>query len=271
MFSYKFLGNKLLHLFLVFLGVSIVTFAISHVIPGDPARMLVGPHASAETLAAARESLGLDKPVYQQYLLYMTGLFHGDMGLSIRTQMPVSGELAKYFPATLELTLVSMLIAVVCGIFLGVMSAVHRDSWIDHVSRVISMVGVSVPLFWSGVVCLILFYKVFPVFPASGRLDTFLTPPVPVTGLYVIDGLLAGNMDVVTSALHHLLLPALCLAYAQLAIITRQVEKRHDRCARAGLHPHGACLRHPEAEDHLPLCAEECAHPDCYHHGAHRR
>lgn len=151
MFSYKFLGNKLLHLFLVFLGVSIVTFAISHVIPGDPARMLVGPHASAETLAAARESLGLDKPVYQQYLLYMTGLFHGDMGLSIRTQMPVSGELAKYFPATLELTLVSMLIAVVCGIFLGVMSAVHRDSWIDHVSRVISMVGVSVPLFWSGV------------------------------------------------------------------------------------------------------------------------
>lgn len=130
--------------------------------------MLVGPHASAETLAAARESLGLDKPVYQQYLLYMTGLFHGDMGLSIRTQMPVSGELAKYFPATLELTLVSMLIAVVCGIFLGVMSAVHRDSWIDHVSRVISMVGVSVPLFWSGVVCLILFYKVFPVFRLRG-------------------------------------------------------------------------------------------------------
>lgn len=241
MFSYKFLGNKLLHLFLVFLGVSIVTFAISHVIPGDPARMLVGPHASAETLAAARESLGLDKPVYQQYLLYMMGLFHGDMGLSIRTQMPVSGELAKYFPATLELTLVSMLIAVVCGIFLGVMSAVHRDSWIDHVSRVISMVGVSVPLFWSGVVCLILFYKVFPVFPASGRLDTFLAPPVPVTGLYVIDGLLAGNMDVVTSALHHLLLPALCLAYAQLAIITRQVrsgmidvlEQDYIRTARA--------------------------------------
>lgn len=237
MFSYKFLGNKLLHLFLVFLGVSIVTFAISHVIPGDPARMLVGPHASAETLVAARESLGLDKPVYQQYLLYMTGLFHGDMGLSIRTQMPVSGELAKYFPATL----VSMLIAVVCGIFLGVMSAVHRDSWIDHVSRVISMVGVSVPLFWSGVVCLIFFYKVFPVFPASGRLDTFLAPPVPVTGLYVIDGLLAGNMDVVTSALHHLLLPALCLAYAQLAIITRQVrsgmidvlEQDYIRTARA--------------------------------------
>lgn len=171
----------------------------------------------------------------------MEGLFRGNMGVSIRTQMPVSGELARYFPATLELTLAAMVIAVLFGIFLGVLSAVHRDSWVDHICRVISMVGVSIPLFWSGVVCLILFYKVIPIFPASGRLDPFITPPPPVTGLYVIDGLIAGNMDVVLSAIHHLLLPALCLAYAQLAIIARQVrsgmvdvlEQDYIRTARA--------------------------------------
>ena len=221
--SVQFILKRILHLVLVFLGVSVVTFCISHVIPGDPARMLVGPHATPETLAAARASLGLDQPVYVQYIQYMSGLFQGDMGLSIRTQMPVAGELARYFPATLELTLAAMFIAVFFGILLGVASAVHRDTWIDHVSRVISLVGVSMPLFWSGVIALILFYSVFPIFPASGRLDAFLTPPPHVTGLYIVDGLLAGNMDVVMSALHHLLLPAVCLAYVQLAIIARQV------------------------------------------------
>lgn len=145
MISWRFVFQKLIHLILVFIGVSIVTFCISHVIPGDPARMLVGPHASPETLEAARQSLGLDKPVLTQYVLYMEGLFHGDMGVSIRTQMPVAGELARYFPATLELTLAAMVIAVFFGIFLGVLSAVHRNCWIDHICRVISMVGVSIP------------------------------------------------------------------------------------------------------------------------------
>lgn len=221
--TWHFVLKRLLHLVLVFLGVSVVTFCISHVIPGDPARMLVGPHASPEVLEAARRSLGLDQPIYVQYLDYMAGLFHGDMGMSIRTQMPVAEELARYFPATLELTLAAMLIAVVFGIFLGVASAVHRDTWIDHVSRIVSLVGVSMPLFWSGVVALIVFYKIFPIFPASGRLDAFLAAPPHVTGLYIVDGLLAGNMDVVLSACHHLLLPAICLAYVQLAIIARQV------------------------------------------------
>lgn len=119
MISWRFVFQKLIHLILVFIGVSIVTFCISHVIPGDPARMLVGPHASPETLEAARQSLGLDKPVLTQYVLYMEGLFHGDMGVSIRTQMPVAGELARYFPATLELTLAAMVIAVFFGIFPG--------------------------------------------------------------------------------------------------------------------------------------------------------
>ena len=223
MFSFRFAMKNLLHLFIVFLGVSIVTFFISHVIPGDPARMLVGPHASQETLDATRAELGLDKPILVQYQKYIVDLSHGDLGTSIRTQRPVAAELAKCFPATLELTLMAMAMAVVFGIILGVAAAVNRDKWIDHVSRVISLIGVSAPLFWTGVIALIFFYKVIPIFPASGRIDTFLTPPPDVTGMYILDGLIAGNIDVVLSAIHHLILPAVCLAYVQLAIVARQV------------------------------------------------
>lgn len=223
MFSFKFVLKNLCHLFFVFLGVSIVTFCISHVIPGDPARMLVGPHASQETLVATRAQLGLDKPILIQYEKYMVDLAHGELGISIRTQRPVSSELAKCFPATLELTLTAMTLAVVFGIILGVAAAVHRNKWIDHVSRIISLIGVSTPLFWSGVIALIVFYKVIPIFPASGRIDTFLSPPPEITGLYIIDGLIAGNIEVVISAIHHLILPAVCLAYVQMAIVARQV------------------------------------------------
>lgn len=223
MFSFKFALKNLCHLFFVFLGVSIVTFCISHVIPGDPARMLVGPHASQETLVATRTQLGLDKPILIQYEKYMVDLAHGELGTSIRTQRPVSSELARCFPATLELTLTAMMLAVVFGVILGVAAAVHRNKWIDHFSRIISLAGVSTPLFWSGVIALIVFYKVIPIFPASGRIDTFLSPPPEITGLYVIDGLIAGNIEVVISAIHHLILPAVCLAYVQMAIVARQV------------------------------------------------
>lgn len=241
MFSYSFLCKRILHVILVFIGVSIVTFSISHVIPGDPARMLVGPHASEEVLQATRAQLGLDKPMWEQYEVYMTDLSEGNLGTSIRTQRPVSSELLKAFPATLELTLTAMIFAVVFGILLGVLAAVHRDTWMDHVSRIISLVGVSTPLFWSGILALIFFYKMVPIFPASGRIDTFLSPPAEVTGLYLIDSLLEGNMDVFLSALHHILLPAICLGYVQMAIVARQVrssmidvlEQDYIRTARA--------------------------------------
>lgn len=131
--------------------------------------------------------------------------------------------MAKCFPATLELTVVAMLLAIVFGIILGVAAAVNRNKWLDHMSRIFSLIGVSTPLFWSGVVALIVFYKLIPIFPASGRIDTFLSPPAHVTGLYIVDGLLAGNLTVVISAIHHIILPAVCLAYVQLAIVARQV------------------------------------------------
>ncbi len=223
MFSFHYIRNQILHLLLVLIGVSLITFALSHVIPGDPARMMVGDKASEETLAHARVELGLDKPLTEQYVKYVTGLMHGDMGISIRSQQPVSQELKKFFPATLELTLAAMILAIIFGIVLGIVAAVYRNRWPDHLCRVISLVGVSTPLFWSGVVALIIFYKWIPIFPASGRLDTFISPPTQITGMYVLDGLLTGNLQVVGNAIHHLILPSVCLAYVQLAIIARQV------------------------------------------------
>ncbi len=223
MFVLHYFIRRIPRLLIVFLGVSIITFAISHVIPGDPARMLVGQKASPETLVKVRVELGLDQPIPRQYLHYLSDLVHGDMGKSIRTQQPVASELKKYFPATLELTLVSMILTLIIGILLGVLAAVKRNQWLDHLSRIISLVGVSTPLFWSGLIVMIVFYKWLQLFPASGRLDTFLNPPPLITGMYLIDGLLAGDLRVVISAFQHLVLPASCLAYVQLAVIARQV------------------------------------------------
>ena len=208
---------------LVLLGVTLFTFIISHMIPGDPARMLVGQRASEETLLRMRAAMGLDQPVYIQYVQYMKALFQGDLGLSIRTQQPVLEELKTFFPATLELTLVSMFLTLVIGIPLGVLAALKRDKIADNLSRIIALLGVSTPLFWSGLMVLLVFYKYLNWFPASGRIDVFLAPPPEVTGMYLLDSLLTGDNRLFFNALHHMILPAACLAYIQLAIIARQV------------------------------------------------
>lgn len=223
MFILQYIVKRIPRLIVVLLGVTMITFAISHVIPGDPARMLVGQRASEETLIKMRTELGLDQPVYIQYGKYVADLLQGDMGKSIRTQQPIVSELKKYFPATLELTIVSMAMTLIIGIFLGVTAAVKKNKYQDHVSRIISLLGVSTPLFLSGLVVLVVFYKWLQWFPASGRIDAFLTVPPQVTGLYLVDGLLCGDFDVVLSAFHHIVLPATCLSYIQLAVIARQV------------------------------------------------
>ncbi|AEG61599.1 ABC transporter permease [Desulforamulus ruminis] len=223
MFLLKYLIKKIPRMVLVLLGVTLFTFIISHMIPGDPARMLVGQRASEETLLRMRAEMGLDQPVYIQYVQYMKALFQGDLGLSIRTQQPVLEELKTFFPATLELTLVSMFLTLVIGIPLGVLAALKRDKIADHLSRIIALLGVSTPLFWSGLMVLLVFYKYLNWFPASGRIDVFLAPPPEVTGMYLLDSLLTGDNRLFFNALHHMILPAACLAYIQLAIIARQV------------------------------------------------
>ncbi|WP_225783867.1 ABC transporter permease [Xenophilus sp. Marseille-Q4582] len=236
------LRRRLGFLVLVVLGVSVITFAISHLIPGDPARLLAGDRASEEMVAAMRQSLGLDQPVWQQYLRYMGGLLQGDLGTSIRTGRPVAQDIAAFFPATLELVVVAMLLSIVIGVPLGVVSAVWRDRPVDQLVRMFSVSGVSTPAFWLALMLIYLFYGQLGWLPGGGRIDAGLTPPPSVTGFYVPDALLAGDGAALRSALAHLLLPALTLGFVHVGVVARQIrsamleqmQEDYVRTARAG-------------------------------------
>jgi peptide/nickel transport system permease protein len=167
--------------------------------------------------------MGLDRPLPEQYLRYLVGLLRGDLGRSIRNQRPVADDLKDFFPATLELTLASMVLCLAVGLPLGIISAVRRNRPIDHVSRVFSVFGVSMPVFWLGLMLLLLFYRNLGWLPGSGRLDVAVDPPVHVTGLYLIDTVLEGSWSKFGNAVLHIMLPAFCLSYVYLAIITRIV------------------------------------------------
>lgn len=215
--------KRLLYLVPVLLGVTLLVFVISHAIPGDPARMMAGQKASHEAVENLRRSMGLDRPLPEQYATYLLGLLRGDLGFSIRNQRPVVEDLQDFFPATLELSLVSMLLCVSVGLPLGIISAVRRNRPIDHASRVFSVFGVSMPVFWLGLMLLLLFYRTLGWLPGSGRLDIHTDPPAQVTGLYLIDTLVEGSLGKFGDALLHILMPAFCLSYVYLAIITRIV------------------------------------------------
>ncbi len=217
------LKQRLLMLIFVLFGVTVGTFVMSHVIPGDPAQMMAGPHASPQTIEAIRHHLGLDHPLFIQYMDYMKGLLQGDLGSSIRTQNPVAKDLLAFFPATLELVIYAFLIASIIGIPLGVLSAVKRGTWLDYVTRVFSIGGVSIPVFWSGLILILIFYARLGWLPSSGRLDITLPPPPSITGLYTIDSALTGYWADFFNSLWHLALPAAALSYVQLSLIMRQV------------------------------------------------
>lgn len=215
--------RRLLAAIPVLLGVSVLAFLISHAIPGDPARLIVGPKASNEAVEAIRREHGLDRPLPVQYLHFLAGLAAGDLGRSIRNHRPVTEDLADYFPATLELTLASLLLCLIVGIPLGILAAVRRNRPADHAARVVSVVGVSTPVFWLGLMLLLLFYRHLDWLPGSGRLDVTSSPPPGVTGLYLLDALFAGDWGLLREAASHLILPAFCLSYVYLAVITRIV------------------------------------------------
>lgn len=208
----------------VILGLTVVTFFIARVVPSDPAARWVGPRATLEQIARARVQLGLDKPIYVQYVRYMADLVRGDWGTSIVTHQPVLRDIATYLPASLELTIAGMLLAIVIGIPLGVLSAVHKDRAIDHLSRTFSIGAVSLPTFWVAMVFQLVFFGYLHLLPLSGQLDMAvkLGYPVPhLTGLYTLDSLLTGNWVVFWNALAHLVLPAATLATYPVGLITR--------------------------------------------------
>jgi peptide/nickel transport system permease protein len=204
------------------LGLLLVTFFISRFLPADPVLAVVGDHASESTIQAARVRLGLDQPIIVQFWLYLKHVLVGDLGTSIRTGLPISQELLRVFPATLELATLGVIIGIVLGIPLGVWAAVRKDSMVDHVVRFVGLIGYSVPIFWLGLMGLLVFYFKLDWLPGPGRLDFGYEDLVtPVTGLMTVDTLIAGDMDLFKNALMHLILPASLLGYFSLAYISR--------------------------------------------------
>lgn len=204
------------------LGLMFVTFVIGRVMPIDPVLAIVGEQASKSTYDAAYEQLGLDRPIIVQFGLYVWDVIHGDFGKSLLTARPVADDIKRVFPATLELATIGVFFGIVLGVPLGVVAAVKRGSWIDQIARVIALVGYSMPIFWLGLMGLLVFYGILGWVGGPGRVGIFYVDIVPsVTGMILVDSILDKNWDVFKDALSHIVLPASLLGYYSLAYISR--------------------------------------------------
>jgi len=220
--TFLFILKRAILLIPILLGISALAFTMTHILPGDPTYILLSPYAKAEDIARKRAELGLDKPLYIQYGIYLQDLLQGDMGHSYRTQQPVLSDLKQRFPVSFELTTLSLLLAILVGVPMGVQAAVRKDTWFDHLTRVLSTGGVSIPIFWTGIVLIFILYYKLQIAPAPlGRLDTTILPPRQITGMYSFDALVTGNWPAFKSALSHLALPVVTLAFAMIAPILR--------------------------------------------------
>lgn len=215
-------GGFLLSLGITLLGLALLTFLIGRVVPIDPVLKIVGEKASEAVYQRVYFELGLDKPLLVQFGNYLTQLLRGDFGVSFSTTRPVLTDLLDFFPATLELATIGLLIGTLLGVPMGVASAYWHEKWPDHVLRLVGLVGYSVPIFWLGLVALFVFYYKLNWVSGPGRVDVFFQGVVPnVTGAILIDSLLAGEKDVFRNAISHMTLPALLLGYYSLAYISR--------------------------------------------------
>ncbi len=219
----RYVVRRLLLLVVVVAGMSLITFSLTHLVPGNPARLLAGPHATQAQVDTLARQYGLDKPVPEQYVRYVQGLLHGDLGTSLTDRRPVLDDLTQFLPATIELTLAAMILTIGIGIPLGVIAAVSRGGILDHLARIISIGGVSIPIFWLGLILQVVLYREVGLLPAGGRLGTFDIPPPTMTGLYTIDSLLAGQIGTFVTALKHLVLPAITVAAGSIAVVTRMM------------------------------------------------
>jgi ABC-type dipeptide/oligopeptide/nickel transport system permease component len=260
----RYVARRLLLLPLALLGVSVVSFALTRIIPGDPTDRLVGAaFLTDERRAEIRREYGLDRPYPAQFAAYLRGLPRGDLGTSFLTSRPVAADLRQRFPATLELTVTAMAFAVLVAIPLGVASAVWKGSWLDHLGRLLAVVGVSMPVFWSGLLLLYLFFFLWQWAPPPiGRLEPALLAPAPVTGLLTVDAVVAGDGAVLWGALRSLALPALTLGLAAMAPLARMARAAmlealgsdYVRAARAfGLPERTVIVRHALRTSLLPV------------------
>ena len=257
----RLIVRRLIFLIFVLFGLSLMTFSLSHIIPGDPARLMAGPRAGKSAVEKIREQYGLNDPVPQQYVSYIQGLVRGDLGMSFTTRRPVGDDLKRYLPATLELGLVAFILSSLIGIPLGVLSSVRRDQLPDHIARFISISGLALPVFWLAIMAQFVFFGRLGWLPDGARLPIGTNPPQTITGLYTVDALITRDWGLFRQSLVHLIMPATVLAYGSLAVVTRMVRggmlevlnQDYIRTARAkGIAPNGVVFGHALKNAMLP-------------------
>ncbi|WP_079505786.1 ABC transporter permease [Mesobacillus jeotgali] len=218
MFAYSV--RRIFSLIPVLLGLSLIVFFMIRAIPGDPAQVILGQLATKEAMADLTRELGLDQPWYVQYFNYLGGLLTGDLGQSLRTKSEISNEVWPYLAATMELSFVAMLIAIFIGVNAGIISAWFQNSWFDYGAMIFALVGVSMPIFWLGLMEQWMFAINLDILPTSGR-EEVRNPVNAITNFYIIDTLIQGRTDQFVEVLKHLVLPAMALATIPMAIIAR--------------------------------------------------
>lgn len=258
-----YVGRRVLLLVPVLLGVTFITFALTRILPGNPVDQILGPFVSAERKAELTQHYGLDEPFYVQYAVYVERLFHGDLGRSLVSGVSVSEELSKRFAATFELTTTALLIAVALAVPLGVLAALKKDTIVDGIARILAIGGVSIPVFWSGLMLsLLVFYRWGIAPPPLGRIDPRVGEPEHVTGLYTVDSVLTGNWAALVSSLQSIWLPAAVMGFAVMAPIMRlvrqgMIEALESPPATAlrslGIRPTSIVLRHSLKNALLPV------------------
>jgi peptide/nickel transport system permease protein len=254
--------RRLISLVFVLIGMSLLTFVISHMIPADPARAVAGPNASGEAIENIRKRMGLDRPLHEQYFAYLRRLLQGDLGESIEGYRPVRDEVRRRVPASLELALFSLLISVPTGLLLGVISSLRPGGVMDAIVRAMATLGMSIPIFVTALLAQLILYARLGWLPAAGRIDAGIGPPMTITGLYLLDSLLTGNGPAFASALKYIIAPALTLAVGGLGGLTRitrssMLEVLHQdyiRTARAkGLRERRVLVRHALKSAMVPI------------------
>ena len=257
----KYIIKRILLVIPVLLGVTVIIFLITRVLAADPAPVVLGEHATADQMAAWRSDNGLDDPIWLQYINFVVGALQGNLGESYYTHTAVTKEIASRFPATAELAVCAIIVAAICGIALGVVAAVKKNKVPDYVATIISLLGVSMPVYWSGILLILLFSGVLGILPSSGRIDPILQP-TGGTGFFIIDTIAQGDWEALGNALVHLLLPAFTLSLYSMAIITRMTRSSmldtlnadYVRTARAkGLSKRSVYIKHALRNAMLPV------------------
>ena len=245
------------------LGLLLVTFVIGRVMPIDPVLSVVGERATPEIYQRVYLEMGLDKPIMVQFGLYIRDVFTGDFGMSLLTARPVSDDIVRVFPATLELATIGVIIGIIFGVPMGVMAAVHQGRLPDHLVRLFGLFGYSMPIFWIALIGLLVFYGILGWVGGPGRLDIFYVDMIPaVTGMILVDSLLAGDMTIFWNAVNHIILPASILGYYSMAYISRmtrsfmleELGKEYITTARVkGLSERAVIWRHALGNVMIPL------------------